>query len=563
MKRDLAQMASKTHDVIVIGGGIFGACLAYDAALRGYSVALLEKDDFGSATSFASMRVIHGGLRYLQSGNIPLMINMKKEQRHWLQMAPHLIRPMPCLISTYKSLMKSQLAYTAALLVNNTSNWIANHYLRSDRHLPYGRLVTQQECLEYLPSLETQDLTGGALWDEAYMESSERLLLSVLLSAAGAGAEIANYAKVTGFLKEDNRVCGVTVQDQLNGTSYELSARLVINSAGAWVDPLLEKAGRTVPERSYHLSLAFNIVTRKLFDGFMAGFPARPPKNGSTRLRFGPVLFAAPWYDYTLIGTRHLPYTGSPDEDPIREEDVQDFVNEINSACPGLHLKLADVCKVVHGFLPMIKSEPGSHAVKLVRDIQILDHAKEGVEGLLTVIGVRYTLARYIAQKAINLAVQKLGEEPRPCMTADRPLVGGDFKDFDNLRAAALANKLPGCTSEVIDQLLISYGSKYPSVLKIAADQPEWAKPVLPGKPVIGAQIVHAARHEMAVTVQDVLQRRTGLFPLGEVDEQSIERCADLMAPVLSWSEDQRQAALAAARCRARFPTSEMVKAEN
>jgi glycerol-3-phosphate dehydrogenase len=303
MKRDLARMASKTHDIIVIGGGIFGACLAYDAALRGYSVALVEKEDFGSATSFASMRVIHGGLRYLQSGNIPLMIKMKQEQRHWLQMAPHLVRPMPCLISTYKSLLKSQLAYTAALLVNNTSNWMVNHQLRKDRHLPSGRLISQQECLEYLPALETQGLTGGALWDEAYMESSERLLLSFLLSAAEVGAEIANYAKVTGFLKEGKRVCGVTVLDQVNGTTHDLSARLVINSAGAWVDPLLDEAGRTSPERSYHLSLAFNIVTRKLFDGFMAGFPARPPKNESARLRFGPVLFAAPWNDYTLIGT--------------------------------------------------------------------------------------------------------------------------------------------------------------------------------------------------------------------------------------------------------------------
>jgi glycerol-3-phosphate dehydrogenase len=200
-------------------------------------------------------------------------------------------------------------------------------------------------------------------------------------------------------------------------------------------------------------------------------------------LRFGPVLFAAPWNDYTLIGTRHLPYSGSPDQDPIQEEDVQDFVNEINSACPGLHLKMADVCKVVHGFLPMIQPKPGSCTVKLVRDIQIIDNVSEGIEGLMTVIGVRYTLARYIAQKAVNLAVQKLGDEPRPCTTADQPLVGGDFKDYDNLRDAALANKLPNLSSAVIDQLLTDYGSKYPGVLKIAADNPEWAKPLLSGKP--------------------------------------------------------------------------------
>jgi glycerol-3-phosphate dehydrogenase len=548
MKRDLTSLAGKSYDIVVIGGGIFGACIAYDAAARGFSVALVEKDDFGGATSYASMRVIHGGLRYLQSGNIPLMINMKKEQQHWLQIAPHLIRPMPCLISTYDSLTKSQLAYTAALLVNNTSNWLVNRKLRKDKHLPFGRLLNKQEFIEHLPVLEKQGLTGGALWDEGYMDSSERLLLAFIQSAAKAGAEIANYTQVTGFLKENNRVCGVTVQDKITGLEHDVSAKLVINSAGAWVDPLLKKAGRQTSEPNYHLSIAFNLVTRKLFDGFLAGFPARPKRNGSTRLGYGPVLFAAPWQSYTMIGTRHLPYTGSPDDNPIREEDVQDFLNEINTACPDLNLKMSDVCSVVHGYLPMTKPEPGSQNVKLVRDIQIFDHADEGIQGLVTVIGVRYTLARFIAQKAVDLVNHKLGEDLRACNTATQALVGGDFDNYDLLRKAALNNQPEAITQVIMDQLLLSYGSEYTKLLENIEANPQWSEPLVPGQQVIGAQVVYAVKEEMALKINDVLQRRTGLFPLAETDELTLARCADIMAQALEWNEEQRQAALVEAR---------------
>jgi glycerol-3-phosphate dehydrogenase len=561
MKRDLNALASKSYDVVVIGGGIFGACIAHDAAARGLSVALFEKDDFGGATSYASMRVIHGGLRYLQSGNLPLMVNMKKEQHHWLQIAPHLIRSMPCLISTYDSLTKSQLAYTAALAVNNSSNWLVNRKLRSDKHLPFGRLLSRQAAIEQIPSLEKQGLTGAAIWDEGYMDSSERLLLAFLQSAARSGAQIANYTQVTGFLKENKRVCGVTVTDQISGRNYDISARLVINSAGAWVDPLLKKAGRQASEPSYHLSIAFNIVTRQLFAGFLAGFPARPRRNGGSKLGYGPVLFAAPWQNYTMIGTRHLPYSGSPDENPIRTEDVQDFLEEINTACPDLSLTMDDVCGVVHGYLPMTKPEPGAQNVKLVRDIQIFDNANEGIDGLMTVIGVRYTLARFIAQKAVDMAVQKLGVEAKPCTTSHQPLVGADFNAFQRLQADAQASRPEAMSQAVMDQLLLAYGSEYTRLLELIGKVPQSSRPLVPGGTVIEAQVTHAVREEMALKINDVLQRRTGLFPLAEADDATLERCADIMAQELDWNEEQRRTALAEARRSSISNKMGMVKA--
>jgi len=548
MKRDLQRMTRKTYDILVVGGGIFGASIAYDAATRGYSVALVEKNDFGGATSYASMRVIHGGLRYLQSGNIPLMVNMKREQLHWLQIAPHLIRPMPCLISTYNQLSKSQLAYSAALLVNNTSNWLVNRRIRGDKKLPYGRLISLQECLDRLPALEKQGLTGGALWDEAYMENSERVLLAFLQSAAQAGAEIANYAQVTGFLKNNDRICGVTVADQLSGQSVDIAANLVINSAGAWVDPLLNLAGRQSPEPNYHLSIAFNIVTDRLFDGFMAGFPARTRQNGRSQMGYGPVLFAVPWEKYTLVGTRHLPYSGSPDQNPIQEADVQDFLDEINSACPGLGLRMRDVCSVLHGYLPMVKPQPGSRAVKLVRDIQIFDHAEEGIQGLMTVIGVRYTLARFIAQRAVNIADQKLTGASRPCRTTTLRLVGGEFDDFDELMHSAQNNRPPNVNASVMTRLVHLYGSEFNRVLDIIQEEPSWAEPLVPGQDAIAAQVVLAAREEMALKIHDVLQRRIGLFPLAEADELTLQRCAHIMAQAHHWTDEQQQAALREAR---------------
>jgi glycerol-3-phosphate dehydrogenase len=208
---------------------------------------------------------------------------------------------------------------------------------------------------------------------------------------------------------------------------------------------------------------------------------------------------------------------------------------------------MSDVCSVIYGYLPMMKSGAPDGSVKLVRDIQIFDHAVDGIQGLMTVIGVRYTLARYIAQKAINQAAQKLGGKIRPCVTTEKPLAGGIYQSQNELRKAAQAQRPPEISEAVLDMLLSLYGSEYTNLIELIKENPHWAEPIVPGKEPITAQIVHAVRAEMAVSIYDVLQRRIGLFPIAEADEQTLEKCSLIMAQELNWSEEQRHSALSEA----------------
>jgi glycerol-3-phosphate dehydrogenase len=231
MKRNLVQLAGKKHDILIIGGGIYGACVAWDAALRGLSVALVDKGDFGCATSANSLKIIHGGLRYLQDANLKLVRRMVSERTIWMQIAPHLVHPMPCLMPTYKKLTRNNIALFTALKISDLIGYDRNRIVDPQKHLPNGHTISRTDCLRLIPEAAANGITGGAIWYDAQMYNSERLLISIILSAAKAGAEVANYVEVTSFLRDDMGVKGVKAKDVLTGQELEIQANLVVNSA--------------------------------------------------------------------------------------------------------------------------------------------------------------------------------------------------------------------------------------------------------------------------------------------------------------------------------------------
>jgi len=549
LQRNTAQLANKIYDLLVIGGGIHGACIAWDATLRGLSVALVEKGDFGQATSANSLKIIHGGLRYLQDGNLKLMRTMIRERTTWMRIAPHLVHPLPCLMPTTKKPTRNRPLLAAALTLTDAIGYDRNRLADPQKHLPQSRTLSRAECLHRLPGLPAESVTGGALWYDAQMYNSERLLLSFVQSAANAGAQVANYVRVTNLIYHRQTVRGVTATDELSGQSFDIRARLVINSSGAWVDSILGSLNGQTPSPQFHLSTAMNLVTRQIIPRFGAGVTSNyHPVNGSGRpIHRSRMLFVVPWRGYSLIGTAHAPYAGPPQQYRLAATDIQEFVDEINTAYPGAALTLDDVYHVHHGFLPAAPHHRAG-SVKLVREGRICDHEKEdGMAGLITVVGVKYTTARHVAQQTVDLAVQKLGQTAPPCRTHTTALFGGQIAYFQESLAQAIQQRPAAVSPNTIQHLVYNYGSDNDRLLRYIEQTPAWGQPVSPNSPVTKAEIIHAVRAEMAQKLTDVVQRRTELGAAGHPGDRCLKICAGLMAAELNWSEAQKQQEIEAA----------------
>ena len=233
MKRNIARMSNKTYDLLIVGGGIYGATCAWDAASRGLSVALLDKGDFGSENSSNSQKIIHGGLRYLQHGDFGRMRESIRERTTLMRIAPHLVHPMPCIIPTYGHIMRFAMPF--ALKIFNLASFDRNRLNDPQKHIPDARIISKEDCLRLIPGIMANGLAGGLIWHDSQAYNTERLVLSFIRSAEKAGADVANYLEVVGFLMDGNRVTGVKARDILDDHELEFQAKIVLNASGAWV----------------------------------------------------------------------------------------------------------------------------------------------------------------------------------------------------------------------------------------------------------------------------------------------------------------------------------------
>src|SRR5262245_38583059 len=261
MQRDLRRLADTRFDLIIIGAGFYGALAAWDATLRGLSVALIDRGDFGGATSFNNHKTLHGGLRSLQSMNFTQMRLFIRERRALARVAPHLVRVMPFVVPTYQHVTRSRVLMRVAPAINDT--------VASDRHeglddpalrLPASRTIARDECLRRNPLIDPIDVTGGAVWHDYQMLNTDRMTLSFVLSAAARGAAAANYLEATALLREDGRAAGIRVADRISGDRFDIRARTVLNAAGPWAASLLTAFDPALTAPAGHLSLAMNLI---------------------------------------------------------------------------------------------------------------------------------------------------------------------------------------------------------------------------------------------------------------------------------------------------------------
>ena len=534
MERNLRSLANQTFEVLVIGGGIHGAITAWDAALRGLSVALIERADFGSATSQNSLKIIHGGLRYLRDGNLSRIRTMARERTTWMKIASHLIHPLPCLLPTGQKLSRNRLVMGLALRANDFLSLDRNRLSDTQKSLPGGKLISRQELSRILPGYDIHASTGAAVWYDAQIYNSERLLFEFIVSAVNAGAQVANYVEAIDFLQQDNQVVGVRAKDAQTGECFNIRSRVTINCAGAWMNNLLAKAAL---RSEYASSVAINIIVDQVWPGIAAGLPGRPAHGNPSQ-----IFFIVPWREKSMIGTWHLPWKNSPETFRMSEQVIQEFIAAVNSAHPVLNLSLRDVHHVTWGFLPVAKADADRKPVRLTRDGMVIDHqTSDGVAGLISILGVKYTTARVVAERAVDLAVKQLGLKAMKCRTDLTPVKGGHIEDFRTFLKRARDVAPRAMEEDIVEHLAYTYGSEYPQLMQYIKEQSALAQRIDLRLPVTVAEVLHAIRHEMVLTLADVIQRRTELGASGLPSMAVLQKCAELMARELGWTIDRRQ----------------------
>src|SRR5262245_55138786 len=478
MTRDLDALASRTFDVLVVGGGIHGLITACDAARRGLAVALIDRSDFGSGSSFNHLRTIHGGLRYLQTLDVGRARESVRERRTLARIAPHAVRPVPFVLPLYRSLVRGKLALRAGFLIDRLIAWDRNAGVPAGLKLPAGHVVSRAHAIERFPGLRRQGLTGAAIWHDYVTTEADRLTFTWAIAAHEHGAVLANYVDGDGLIAGGGKVAGVRATDRQGGGSLSIRATITVNASGGRFRP--QAAGK--PPRP--LLKAMNLVTRRDASDEALGGPSGSGRN----------FFLVPWRARAVFGTWESRTLCAPDEASPSEQEVQEFLKELNAAFPALDLRRDEVTLVHRGAVPANVRKDGS--ARLAGDEQIEDHAAAGVDGLLTVTGTKYTTARAVAERVVDRITQKAGRGARACETAATPLPGGDISNLPAAIGEARRLWDARLPSDTVPHLIAAYGSRFGEVLALAATRRDWLERVDDQSPVIGAELVWAARHE-------------------------------------------------------------------
>lgn len=555
MIRQVKSLTQKEYDLLVVGGGIFGICAAWDATLRGLSVALVERQDFANAASANCFKIVHGGIRYIQHGDIARIRESSRERTAFLRVAPHLVNPLPIIVPTYGHGLQSKQVLQVGMALYDAVTFDRNKNISDlERQIPSTHPISRQNCLELFPGLNKQGLTGGVQFHDGHIYSPSRLALSFLKSATEAGAEAANYVEATGFLRKENRISGITARDVLTGDRLEIRGKMVLNAAGPWAENLLQQGAVTGIER--HLTFSRDValvVNRRLAGNSGVAIQGGTKDPDAIVSRGNRHLFMVPWRDYTLIGVWHVVHQGDPDAITVTREDLQGFLDEFNAAYAlSEPVKIEDVSMCNAG-LVLFGDKQGSdtHLSYGKRSI-LVDHQREhGIEGLVTMIGVRFTTARGVGEKAVDLVCQKLGGKIPKSRTESTPVYGGNIENFDSYLASSVAQRPHRLNKEVMHGLLRNYGSSYGEVIGCAEENPSLFE-TLGNSNVTKAEVVHAVRNEMAQKLIDVVFRRTELGTGSNPGDEALQACADLMASEMTWDISRTQQELA--EVKAQFP---------
>ena len=482
----VARLGSESFDVAIIGGGINGAAIARDAAMRGLSVALIDKGDFAGATSSRSSKLIHGGLRYLPQGHLRLVYQALRERERLRRLtAPHLVRPIHFLMPFFRGRRPGRHVIALGLALYDLMAWTP----RAERH----RRLTAAQVKLLEPGLRADGLTGGAGYYDGTGDDA-RLTLENVLDAAYHGAVTLNYVAVEAFTAA-RPLRALTVRDQVDNTVINVTARSIVNAAGPWVDDLRRIDDPACPPivrltKGVHLIVA------------VARLPVRNPLVLTDH--DGRIVFLMPHDGYVLIGTTDTNFAGDRDQVAVEPADVAYLLDVINDALPGTALVAGDVAYGFAGLRALPRMAGDASPSSVSREELIV----ASPSGMITVAGGKLTTHRAIAEEVVDRLVRDFALPARSCATRTLPLPGARPLGDEDASDDSCWHGLPLATR---GRLEARYGTRAVLVARLAAEREELAEPLAVGAPVIGAEVVFAARYELARTVADFLVRRTAM----------------------------------------------------
>jgi len=389
--RNPRNASEKRYDIVVVGGGIYGAMITLAASMRGLSALLVEQNDFGSATSFNSLKTIHGGLRYLQDVNLKLYFQYVRERRWFILNFPDLVEPLPVLMPIYNQGLRRKSVLSVALTMDKILSAGRNRRMDKAHQLPFGKIINREETINLFPAVDQKGLKGSAYWYDACMPDPQLLLVAVVKKACAMGATALNYCRASELIVKNNRVVGLVALDEVSGQKYNFYTPLVVNATGPWVRQMSRIFDVEYADL-FKYSIAWNVLFKREALSTHALALAPKIKNAQT-------YFIHPWKNQLLIGTGHAPRKDLDEHPYPTNDELQTFIEDINHTIPDINLTLQEIEHVYSGFLPVRKDG----TTQLVRDNQIFNHARfGGPAGLYSITAVKYSAAKHLAEELLK-----------------------------------------------------------------------------------------------------------------------------------------------------------------
>ena len=521
----LERLTADAFDVLVIGGGINGAGVARDAAMRGLRTALVERDDFGSGTSSRSSRLIHGGVRYLEHGHLHLVFESSRERRTLMRIAPHLVRPLRFTWPVYRGSRIPLWKLTTGLFMYDA--------LAVFRNVENHRSLDARDVLAQEPALRRDDLVGGAEYYDASTDDA-RLTLANVIAAEEHGAVAINHVAVVRLLHDGDHVVGAVVQTTADGAEAAIHAKIVVNATGAWTDSLrgMDAGYRPRAVRATRGTKGVHIAVSRERLATHGALTLLSPTDGR-------VMFALPSTATTIIGTTDTPTDDRPEDVRASPEDIDYLLTAANAFFPGAHLTPRDVVAAWAGIRPLIASGFTRDPASASREHRI----DRSASGLISVSGGKLTTYRSMAAEIVDDVERSLGRKPSRSRTDRTPLPGGEMRRLDELRRAA---ELEVGDAIVARRLVEAHGSRWRAVSALTAEEPALARRIVRTLPYLLAEVVYAAEHEMAVTLADILVRRLRIaYEMADHGRAASRVATAVLAGRLGWDNARARTEIA------------------
>ena len=507
----------------MIGGGITGAAVAYDAASRGLRVALVEKSDFGCATSAATSKVIHGGLRYLKTFEFGLVRESLGERRIMENIAPNFVYPMRFMFINPRFDMKIGLHVYDLLAYDKRFTWDRS------KKIPNNYGLSRDEVIREEPNVKRDGLKGARVFYDCQCISPERLTLTFIKSAVHYGAKVSNYTKVEDFvITGGGGITGIVARDLLDGSTHTISGKVIVNCTGPWADITLKLAKKADANEKIRRSEGIHLIVKRLTSNHAVGTMVKKQH-----------FFLIPWRGHSLIGTTDKEYDGDPDDYCVTRQSIQELLDTVNGDFGNDNfIQYNDVLFAYGGLRPLLDAK-GEDVHTTTRKYEIFDHADEGLSGFITVEGGKYTTSRNLAKNVLKAVEKRLGGKLGKCKTDTRRLVGCEIEDIEKF-IGDIKQENSDFTTTTVEYLGRNYGTEYDRVLTLARKDSRLAEVVNDDGEIL-AQVIYAIQHEMAVTLKDIFFRRTGIGTLGNPGKKVVAKVADIAAGEFGWSAERKQ----------------------